>query len=646
MQKMYGWTGKIALIDLASSETSYIDTVDYAENYIGGRGIAGKLYWDGMTDTTDAFSADSSVMLMAGPLAGTRAMACSRLVIYGTSALFYPDQCGIASLGGTSAIKMKAAGFDGIVVRGRAKNPVYISVTDNGVAIKDARHLWGRDIPATLQALEKEHRKSAAVCIGPAGENMLRMALLASHNGSFASHGFGAVFGVKNLKAIVIQGSQKPAVARPDELKKLNSRIRSMINGRVLMDPMIGNIDLVKRSPCRGCPAGCSRGTYRHMTGVEEHRKNCASAYFYFDWDKAANNGDASGCSFLATSLCDRLGLCTQELSKLIYWLHACRQEGIVTDELLGVPMNTIGSKEFFDRFAHQLVKRQGFGDMLAEGTMRAAHSLGENAVDMMDGIVEGSGFAADLYNPRYFITNAVFHAMDSNPMPQLHEVCYPTFKWVLWYATDGAMSEISTETFRAIARRFWINEDAVDYSKYEGKGAVAALMQNREYAKETLVACDFFYPIITADGTDDHIGDPSIESKLLSAVTGMDISEEDYYRIGERVYNVQRAIQVREGRPGRKGDVLPEFNFTEPLETDKIYFGMFNPEFMLPGPGGELITRKGAVLERDKFESMLDEYYRCRGWDVETGLQKKQQLEQLELDALIPGLEKINAVK
>jgi aldehyde:ferredoxin oxidoreductase len=122
-----------------------------------------------------------------------------------------------------------------------------------------------------------------------------------------------------------------------------------------------------------------------------------------------------------------------------------------------------------------------------------------------------------------------------------------------------------------------------------------------------------------------------------------MAIDEAGYYQIGERIFNLQRAIQGREGRVGRKDDTLDEFNFTEGIETEEGYFGLLNPDFMLPGPEGELISRKGAVVERDKFEKMMDEYYILRGWDVKTGLQKKEKLEALSLSEIIPEMEKRN---
>jgi aldehyde:ferredoxin oxidoreductase len=138
-------------------------------------------------------------------------------------------------------------------------------------------------------------------------------------------------------------------------------------------------------------------------------------------------------------------------------------------------------------------------------------------------------------------------------------------------------------------------------------------------------------------------VGDPTLESRILSAVTGVEFDEEGYYLTGERVFNLQRAIQGREDRVGRKDDVLVEFNFTEPIEEEEGLFGLFNPDFMLPGPGGEIISRKGKVVERDKFESMMDEYYEMRGWDAKTGLQKEGRLNELSLSDMVPDLRKLN---
>jgi aldehyde:ferredoxin oxidoreductase len=331
-------------------------------------------------------------------------------------------------------------------------------------------------------------------------------------------------------------------------------------------------------------------------------------------------------------------------MGNVLRWLDKCIDNGVFTEEETGLPLSKFGSLEFVEEFVRKIASREGFGDTLAEGTSRAARIAGKGSEKLLESTVTRSGFNVHAYNPRYFITNSIFYATEStSTMNQLHEVCFPLVRWVFWYVSDGAMSPFSTEVLQKIATRFWKSEKAVDFSTYDGKAEVGYIIQNRQYAKENLIACDFFYPIITPEGAEDHVGDPTIESRVLSAVTGEEFDEQGYYVTGERVFNVQRAIQGREGRVGRKDDVLAEFNFTEELEEEEGLFGLFNPDFMLPGPGGELISRKGAVVERDKFEKMMDEYYELRGWDMKTGLQREEKLSALSLSDMVPELKKLN---
>ncbi len=642
-----GWTGTIARIDLAAGRVTAEPSRDMARDYIGGRGFAARLYWDEVPADIDGLNPANRLMFMAGPLAGTPAVACSRLVVSGKSPLLMPDQYGHATIGGSAAPSLKSAGFDGMVITGRSQSPVCLFVADGSVRIDDATGLWGLDTHATIEKLLERYGSACEpLCIGPAGERLLRFAIVMGRNGSCATHGFGAIMGSKNIKAVVFQPSGGVRIARPDVLKDINRTIRTLVKGRQLMDPMIEGIELVRRAPCRGCPAGCARSIFRHISGAVEHRKLCASVYFYSDWEKKRNNGEQGDQSFLATSACDKAGMCTQEMTKLLDWLNACVEQGLISAQETGLPFEEIGSMRFLERFIDSILERRGLGDVLAEGIMRAARAIGRGTERVVEETLSSEGFSARLYNGRYFITTALFHATDpSNPMAQLHEVCYPLFKWVLWYVSDGAMSPVDTAAYRAIARRFWGGFDAADYSTYAGKARAAFMIQNRTYAKETLVACDFFYPIVTPESSPGHVGDPTIESRLLSAVTGSDVDETAYNRAGERVFNLTRAIFCREGHRGRQHDRLPEFNFTEPLTSDKSnYFFLFNPECMLPGKDGELTSRLGAVLDRAEFENMLNDYYQLRGWDPATGLQTARCLKSLNLEYVIDELKRLKA--
>jgi len=194
----------------------------------------------------------------------------------------------------------------------------------------------------------------------------------------------------------------------------------------------------------------------------------------------------------------------------------------------------------------------------------------------------------------------------------------------------------VTTEVLRAMARRFFGSELAVDFSTYDGKALAAARIQDREYAKESLILCDLFWPIYFAEVSPDGVGDPSLESQICAAVTGREVDESGLYKIGERILNLQRAILAREGHKGREYDVIDEYNFSTPLKGD---FG--NPDCIVPGRDGELFSRKEAVVDRDQFEKMKGEFYKIRGWDEASGLQKRAKLEELGLGYVAKTLER-----
>jgi len=160
-------------------------------------------------------------------------------------------------------------------------------------------------------------------------------------------------------------------------------------------------------------------------------------------------------------------------------------------------------------------------------------------------------------------------------------------------------------------------------------------MIQDRQYAQECLVLCGFLWPITDSKSTENHVGDPSLESKLLSCVSGSNVSEQALYEIGERVFNLNRAILVREGHRGVEDDRLPDPWYTVPLKTD-----MTNPELLVPGKGDEAVSRKGAIVDKEAFEKTMREYYQIRQWDVERGLQTSSKLRELKLPDIAHDLE------
>ena len=198
----------------------------------------------------------------------------------------------------------------------------------------------------------------------------------------------------------------------------------------------------------------------------------------------------------------------------------------------------------------------------------------------------------------------------------------------------------MSYDVLRELGRRFWGSDLTFDFSTYDGKAIAAKKIQDKIRAEESLVLCAFFYPLRSLAHMESHAGDPTIESKLYSAVTGRETDEDDLNWIGERIFNLERAVLTREDPRGRKVDEIPEFNFTVPIESENI-----NTHLLVPGKNGEPMTKKGTVVDRGEFARMISEYYELRGWD-RSGLQTKEKLVQLDLTDIAEGLAKRGLVK
>ncbi|MFC1671130.1 aldehyde ferredoxin oxidoreductase N-terminal domain-containing protein [Spirochaetota bacterium] len=642
MVKTYGWHGKILRIDLSSGEKDILSTADIGERFVGGRGFVSKIYWDTINNKHDAFHRDNPLILMTGPLAGTPAISGSRWIIGGKSPYMYPEQYGVSGIGGSFGTKIKAAGYDGVIISGKAPKHSYMYMDEDKIEILDAGALWGLNTFETLEKLKSQYgAKSQSICIGPAGENMVRYATIMGNASSSGASGFGAVMGSKNLKAIVASGSKKTSVARPEILKEINRDILQLTEGRDIIPPVINGVELVKYRHCPGCQVGCGRGIYSHVSGKESSLKNCQSVYMYHTWDKIHHDGESSENLFFANLMANEQGICTQEMSNLFRLINGCNERGIIDDDM-GMPFSKLGSLDFLEILMDQIVAGKGMGDTLAQGSIRAAKILGKDAEKVTETYLTKSGYHANTYCPRYFIVNSIFYATEStSAMSQFHETAFALMKWAMWLSTDGILSDIDTKAILKMAKRFWGSESAGDFSTYDGKALAGKIIQDRGFAKENLVLCDFLFPLTIAHGAGDFVGKPELESKLLSAVTGIDYSEEDYYQTGSRSFNMQRAINAYEGyRVGRKDDVLNEVQYTVPLEKEEGFFSIFNPDFFLPGPGSEHITRRGSIIERDKFDKMMDEYYKLRGYGNKTGLQKMETLGKLGLEDIIPKLQ------
>jgi aldehyde:ferredoxin oxidoreductase len=215
----------------------------------------------------------------------------------------------------------------------------------------------------------------------------------------------------------------------------------------------------------------------------------------------------------------------------------------------------------------------------------------------------------------------------------------------MIWMGTEGMMGFLTTDKLRHLAKQFWGDETAAEFDCPEKMGAAAAVIQNRAYAKENFVLCDFFWPIDYSGNTPEGVGGPSLEARVFSAVTGIDMDGDDFLASGERCLNLCRAIYMREGRRGREDDCLEEFNFSRPLEEQPPPVGLFNPDLVVPGENGEYFQARGSVVDREDFKMVMDEYYMARKWDVKTGLFTVDGLKELGMEDLLPELKQLGFI-
>jgi aldehyde:ferredoxin oxidoreductase len=621
----FGYAGEILKIDLSDGSINKLPSAPYTDRFLGGRGMAAKIYGDTVPVQAGAFDAENCLIYATGPVTGfTRIAGGCRWQACGKSPVMEPQTFSYANLGERWGTRLKYAGYDGLIVQGKSDKPVYIYIRDSTVEIRDASPLWGKSAIEAGDSLKAELGKDVSVLtIGPAAENLVAFATMLTDDGASGASGFGSVMGSKKLKAIVVAGDKPPKAADPERLDNLATRIQELRKDtwKNWLDSIPGK---TRPRACYGCPSGCFRKSY--MEDGRRYKFFCQAVHTY--WVPAENyQADFTRVALQAIRLCDHYGLDTTIMQPLIEWLGNCYREGILTEKDTGLPLSKIGSAEFIEALTRKMAYREGFGDVLAKGTRKAAEQVGKRALELVNlSVITRANETRD-YDPRLILTNALLYATEPRrPINQLHETSHSLWLWLNWTRkVEDAF--LSYNDFLNIGKNFWGGAAASDYSTYEGKALAAKKIQDRTYAKESLLLCDFLWPIIWVRFADDHTGDPTMESRVLSAITGKEIDEMGLNKIGERIFNLQRAIFLRQGWGGRQGDRLLDYLHDEPLE---VVF--FNPECIVPGKNGEIVSRKGARLDRKDFEDLKSEYYTLRGWDVPSGLPTEKKLKELGL--------------
>ncbi len=626
---MHGWMGKILRVDLSTSEISELSTKTYSDEYLGGRGIALRLYWENVRPETGAFDPENCLIFMTGPLVATGAQGATRMAVVGKSPMTYPEQYCYGNMGGFFPPELKKAGYDGIVFTGRAKEPVYLWISDDTTELRDASSLWGQGAYRVREILKHEHGKGARfLTTGVAGENLVRSAIIFGSHQSTSTGGFGSVMASKNLKAIVVKGTGKPSVADPDRLKELNrytlemsKRIDMSIPPEVTMSGHGHLLEAIGKNNCYQCGLDCNRNRYRYGNRSDlEGVRRCQAMEYYLPW-KYAQENEPVETFFDAPILANDYSICTFELRNMLNWLYICTQNQALTEEETGLPLSRMGTREFLESLLRSIAYREGFGDILAEGLVRAVDKVPKAARALLDPSVQPVG-EVDANLPRLSVVHSLLDPMESRMSRPIAHAGFARAALLFNMMSPGS-NPITLDVFQEIAQTFWGSIESADESSYEGKALAAVKIQDRVLMEDCLGLCDLGWPLAYSFSKPGHVGDPDLETKIFSAVTGLD--PEWIETCVKRVVILQRAIQLREGRKVPEADFPAEINFKEPTKP-------IGP-MMAPNPDDDSENLQGKVLDREKFTHMLREYYRLRGWNEETGLPLKETLEELGLD-------------
>jgi len=618
---MHGMIGKILRVNLSNSKTSTFSSEPYFEHYLGGRGIASRIYWEEVPPEVKPFDPENKLIFVNGPLVGTGAQAATIMAVVGKSPCAFPESYCYGFFAGYVGTELKKAGYDGIVVEGCASEPVYILIDDSKVEIRKASSMWGKSTYSTAEIIQKEHGESAKyITIGVSGEKKVRTSIALASYESTLSCGFAAVMGSKNLKAIVIKGSGTISVADPDKLKELtrysydiSKRVHLAIPPQILHSGHGHLLEVVGKGNCFKCGSTCIRNVYRY--GKRDDlvaMRRCQSMEYYLPWFYGKDD-EPIETLFYEPVLANDYAIESFELENMVRWLYACHKAGCLTDKETGLPLSKIGTMEFLKKWLHSIAYREGFGDILAEGLVRAKEKVSSKCQALLSPLIAPIG-RHDLAPSRAIVAHALIYPMEPRiHQPLIHQIGFVKGAWGL-NRSQPSLSPVSTKVFHKIAKAFWGSEEAGDLSSYEGKSLAAIKIQNRVYLHDSLGLCNFTWPIDYSFNTPNHVGDPELEGKLYSAVTGLDAGKLGEY--SKNIVNLQRAILVREGRKIPEADYPPEFNFIEPLGADP-----HGRPVTVPGSDEEVVIATGKVIDRNKFTNLLKEYYHLRGWNPETGL-------------------------
>lgn len=621
----HGYMGEYARVDLTSGSVTVTPVTEEAiRPYIGCSGYAARLLWDEMPAGVDPLGPESKLVFATGPIAGSLCPSGGSYELCFKSPLT-GAWCQARS-GGSFGPRLKYAGYDFLIVEGRADKPVYISVLDKKVEIRDASHLWGHDVSYTTEAIldEVDDPDASVATIGAAGENLVRFAAVMNDRGRAAGRGGGgAVLGSKNLKAVVVNGTQDVRVADPKEFAEVtviaeenlkrycyegviqfgtpllvgiqnaagalptrNFGLGQFDAVEVIGGEAVTDTHLLKRRACFSCSMGCGR----HTTVVDGR------------WTTPPGDGpeyetlamlgslclnDDLPSIVRANYLCNEYGLDTVSTGSVIAFAMECCENGLLDEAACDGRLVDWGDAERIVSLVDDIAHRRGLGDLLASGVAAAAKDIGGNAEDYA---VHVKGMEVPGHEPR-----GESKVMGLQYAVNPRGACHMHPNWAAIWDSGG---------FSSGMRPFGLPWPPTDKMAETGaqKGLAYRFVALQGEISEIVGGCVFH-----CHGPDDDCITPELYARTLTSLTGMSVDQFELFEAAERSWVMKRCFNAREGFR-REHDTLPK-RLREAIPA---------------GP-----SAGQAVVDID---GMIAEYYEASGWDAETGIPLPETLDRLGL--------------
>jgi aldehyde:ferredoxin oxidoreductase len=607
---LLGYAGRILQVDLTTGKVRIEKLAEEnAKQYIGGIGLGMKLWLATSKAGVNPLSPENPLVLALGPVSGTM------FPTGGNGHAFISKSPATGGVGeavshGTFGTELKRAGFDAIIFTGKADKPVYLWIDDDTIQILDASQVWGRSPPETEDAIKTELGDFyiRVASIGLAGEKQSKIACIINEKTRAAGRtGLGAVMGSKNLKAIAVRGTRDIAVAQPEEfismVKEFHERMKGpagqkyrtlgtvenvivqnqlfclptrnfnnshfenadKVSGEVLNERYVEKI-----IACNSCAMRCE-----HEALVREGPYKGTMARMEYDnlWALGPNCGvDKLDAIIKASERCNYYGLDATSTGVTISFVMDCHEKGILTHEELGGIDAHFGNAEALIQLVEKIGTREGIGDILADGVREAAEKIGKNSKQLAQHI---KGLEVTGYDLRCLKTTALGSAV--------------SFRGADHNRSGAYASDVKGKVDRLKAER--------------GRGLLVKETEDVNAIIDSLIICK------NAKGT--LYKELADMAKLYSLVTGVDMTPEQLRTAGERIINIARIINLREGLT-REDDTLPWKVMNQPIQDD--------------GPV------KGAVVTQEELDLLLDDYYTARGWTVD-GVPTKEKLKELSME-------------